>query len=111
MSASWLIGLSIIALYAGYIWYGRFLSKKFDIDPKKQTPANYSRDGIDYMPAKAPVLFGHHFSSIAGAGPILGPIYAAVFGWIPVFLWIIPFLMVVSIRDITWGNKALASSV
>ncbi len=89
MTASWLIGFSIIALLAGYVWYGRFITRKFDIDPKRVTPANTKKDGIDYVPAKKPILFGHHFSSIAGAGPILGPIFAAVFGWIPVLLWII----------------------
>jgi len=89
MSASLLILGSIVFLVIGYIWYGRFLTKKFDIDSNRSTPANTKQDGVDYVPAKAPVLLGHHFSSIAGAGPILGPIYAAVFGWIPVFLWII----------------------
>ncbi len=89
MGAAWLIVISVVVFIAGYIFYGRFLTKKFDIDPKRATPAHTKRDGIDYIPAKASVLFGHHFSSIAGAGPILGPIYAAVFGWIPVFLWIL----------------------
>ena len=89
MSASWLIGTALIALAAGYIWYGRFLVKKFGLDKNRSTPAREKRDGIDYVPARTPILFGHHFSSIAGAGPILGPIYAAVFGWVPVFLWIV----------------------
>ena len=89
MSASILVVVSIVFLIAGYIWYGRFLTKKFNIDPKRATPANTKRDGVDYVPAKKPVLLGHHFSSIAGAGPILGPIYAAIFGWVPVFLWIV----------------------
>lgn len=89
MGATWLILITIVVFTAGYIWYGRFLTKKFDIDPKRATPAHTKMDGIDYIPAKAPILFGHHFSSIAGAGPIIGPIYAAVFGWIPVFLWIL----------------------
>ena len=89
MRASWLIIVSIAVFLFGYIWYGRYLARRLDINPKRVTPANTKQDGVDYVPAKAPVLFGHHFSSIAGAGPILGPIYAAVFGWIPVFFWII----------------------
>ncbi|MBN1350503.1 carbon starvation protein A [candidate division KSB1 bacterium] len=89
MYASWLILISIAAMIIGYIWYGRFLTRHFDIDPKRATPSHTQSDGVDYVPAKPPVLLGHHFSSIAGAGPILGPIYAAIFGWIPVFLWIL----------------------
>ncbi len=89
MAASFLIILAILVFIIGYIFYGRFLTKKFDIDPKRATPAHTMRDGVDYVPAKSPVLLGHHFASIAGVGPILGPIYAAVFGWIPVFLWIL----------------------
>lgn len=79
------IGIFIVA----YITYGSFLAKKYGIDPKRKTPAHTLRDDIDYCPANSKVLLGHHFSSIAGAGPITGPIQAAVFGWIPVFLWII----------------------
>ncbi|NQT25836.1 carbon starvation protein A [candidate division KSB1 bacterium] len=89
MPASILIVASILIFLIGYIWYGRFLVRKFDIDPSRQTPAHSKEDGVDYVPAKPPVLLGHHFASIAGAGPILGPIYAAVFGWVPVFLWIV----------------------
>ena len=72
-----------------YVTYGAWLAKKFGVDPSKKTPAHTMNDGVDYVPAKAPVLLGHHFSSIAGAGPIVGPIGAAIFGWIPVFLWIV----------------------
>lgn len=79
------IGIFLVA----YITYGSFLAKKYGIDPKRKTPAHTLRDDIDYCPANSKVLLGHHFSSIAGAGPITGPIQAAVFGWIPVFLWII----------------------
>lgn len=59
------------------------------MDPSRVTPAHEMEDGVDYMPAKSPVLLGHHFASIAGAGPINGPIQAAVFGWVPVLLWIV----------------------
>ncbi len=89
MGASLLIILAILTLLAGYIFYGRFLARRFDLNPKRVTPAYEKSDGVDYVPTKKPILFGHHFASIAGAGPILGPIYAAVFGWIPVFLWIL----------------------
>jgi len=89
MGASWLIIVSIAVFLIGYILYGRYVARRLDINPKRATPAHTQRDDVDYVPAKAPVLFGHHFASIAGAAPILGPIYAAVFGWIPVLLWIL----------------------
>jgi len=89
MPAPILIIMAIIVFAAGYVWYGRFLNRTFDIRAERKTPAHVNADGVDYVPARAPVLMGHHFSSIAGAGPIVGPIYAAVFGWIPVFLWIL----------------------
>ena len=72
-----------------YITYGKWLAKQWGIDPSRPTPAHEMEDGKDYVPAKAPVLLGHHFSSIAGAGPINGPIQAAVFGWVPVLLWVL----------------------
>ncbi len=89
MNAAVLLIASIALLLAGYIFYGRWLSKKWGVDPNKVTPAHTMEDGVDYVPAKAPVLLGHHFSSIAGAGPINGPIQAAVFGWVPVALWVL----------------------
>ncbi|MCI9268043.1 MAG: carbon starvation protein A, partial [Lawsonibacter sp.] len=82
-----LIGCAI--LVAGYIFYGGWLAKQWGVDDSKTTPAHELEDGMDYVPAKAPVLMGHHFSSIAGAGPINGPIQAAVFGWVPVVLWVL----------------------
>lgn len=89
MNAAVLLIISIAILVVGYIFYGRWLSKKWGVDPSKPTPAHTMEDGMDYVPAKAPVLMGHHFSSIAGAGPINGPIQAAVFGWVPVALWVL----------------------
>ena len=89
MNAAVLLIISIAILLIGYIFYGRWLSKKWGVDPNKATPAHTMEDGVDYVPAKAPVLMGHHFSSIAGAGPINGPIQAAVFGWVPVALWVL----------------------
>ncbi len=82
-----LVGCAI--LIAGYIFYGGWLAKQWGVDDTKTTPAHELEDGMDYVPAKAPVLMGHHFSSIAGAGPINGPIQAAVFGWLPCMLWIL----------------------
>ena len=89
MSSIILIVVAIVCFVAAYIFYGRFLSKRLGVDPTRQTPAHTMGDNVDYVPAKAPVLLGHHFASIAGAGPIVGPITAAVFGWAPVFLWIV----------------------
>lgn len=79
----------LVVLIAGYIFYGGWLAKQWGVDPKRPTPAQELEDGVDYVPSKPYVLLGHHFSSIAGAGPINGPIQAAVFGWVPVFLWVL----------------------
>ncbi len=87
MTALLIILGAILLLAAGYVFYGGWLAKQWGIDPKKTTPAIEKEDGVDYVAAKPAVLMGHHFSSIAGAGPINGPIQAAVFGWVPVFLW------------------------
>ena len=87
MTALLIIIAAIVLLLAGYVFYGSWLAKQWGIDPTRKTPANEKTDGVDYVPAKPAVLMGHHFSSIAGAGPINGPIQAAVFGWVPVFLW------------------------
>lgn len=87
-----LLILSVAILLCGYIFYGRYLCKKWGVgDTKEPTPAHTLEDGIDYVPAKAPVLMGHHFSSIAGAGPITGPINAVGFGfgWGACALWIL----------------------
>ena len=82
-----LVGCAILVV--GYIFYGGWLAKQWGVDDSRVTPAHELEDGMDYVPAKAPVLMGHHFSSIAGAGPINGPIQAAVFGWVPVVLWVL----------------------
>jgi len=89
MSGIVILLISIVVLVVGYVTYGSWLAKKWGVDPNRKTPAHELKDGVDYMPAKAPVLLGHHFSSIAGAGPINGPIQAAVFGWLPVLLWVL----------------------
>ena len=87
-----LLIISIAVLVCGYIFYGRYLCKKWGVgELDEATPAHTMEDGVDYVPAKAPVLMGHHFSSIAGAGPITGPINAAAlgFGWGAIALWIL----------------------
>jgi carbon starvation protein len=89
MGSLWLIVIAIAVFLAAYLLYGRFLARHLEIDPERKTPAHTMNDGIDYVPAKAPVLLGHHFASIAGAAPIIGPIVAVAFGWVPVMLWIL----------------------
>ena len=78
---------AIVLLVIGYMTYGKWLTKEWGVDPNRTTPAIELEDGVDYVAAPPQVLMGHHFSSIAGAGPINGPIQASVFGWVPVFLW------------------------
>ena len=89
MTAILIILAAIVLLVVGYLTYGAWLAKEWGVDPSRKTPAIEVNDGVDYVAAKPAVLMGHHFSSIAGAGPINGPIQAAVFGWVPVFLWYI----------------------
>ena len=81
--------IAIVVLGGAYLIYGRWLAKTWGIDPKAKTPAYEMQDGVDYVPASPGVIFGHQFASIAGAGPINGPIIAAMFGWVPVLLWIL----------------------
>ena len=79
--------IAIVALLMGYVFYGNRLAKKWGVDPSKKTPAFEHEDGVDYVPTDSNVLFGHQFASIAGAAPIIGPIVAASYGWLPVLLW------------------------
>ena len=81
--------IALVVLGGAYLLYGRYLQNKWGIDPKAKTPAYELEDGVDYVPADTNVVFGHQFASIAGAGPINGPIQAAIFGWVPVLLWIL----------------------
>lgn len=78
-----------IILLTAYFTYGRFVARKLKISNKNLTPAHKNKDGVDYIPSKTPVVLGHHFASIAGAGPIVGPIIAVTFGWIPTVIWIL----------------------
>ena len=81
--------LAVAVLGGAYLIYGRYLAKKWGVNPDSRTPAYEMEDGVDYVPADTNVVFGHQFASIAGAGPINGPIQAAMFGWLPVMLWIL----------------------
>lgn len=89
MNSLFLLLIGIVLFIVAYVSYGGYLAKKWGVDPKRETPAHTKFDNVDYCPADARILLGHHFSSIAGAGPITGPILAAAFGWVPVFLWIL----------------------
>ena len=84
-----IILIGIVALGAGYLLYGRWLAKKWGIDANAKTPAYQYEDGEDFVPSSKFTVFSHQFSSIAGAGPVTGPILASVFGWVPVLLWLI----------------------
>ena len=81
--------IAVVVLGAGYVLYGRHIAKTWGIDPKAETPAVKYNDGKDYVPTNGWTVFSHQFSSIAGAGPVTGAIQAAVFGWVPVLLWIL----------------------
>ena len=89
MNALFILLVAAVILVIGYVCYGGWLAKQWGVDPKRPTPAHELEDGVDYVPAPPYVVLGHHFSSIAGAGPINGPIQAAVFGWVPVLLWVL----------------------
>ena len=109
MSGILMMVIAIVVLGGAYLLYGRYLQNKWGIDPKAKTPAYELEDGVDYVPADTNVVFGHQFASIAGAGPINGPIQAAIFGWLPVLLWIpMVFMMAVTWYD---NYKTFRSSV
>jgi carbon starvation protein len=84
-----LLIITVAVLASAYLIYGRFLARKWGIDPMRKTPAREMEDGQEYVPTSPAVVFGHEFASIAGAGPINGPIIAAMFGWFPVLLWLL----------------------
>lgn len=89
MNAMLVLIVGIVVLVLGYIFYGGWLARQWGVNADRPTPAHELEDGVDYVPAKPYVVLGHHFSSIAGAGPINGPIQAAIFGWVPVLLWVL----------------------
>jgi carbon starvation protein len=84
-----ILGISIVVLWLGYRFYGRYIEKNFDVDGSHVTPAVEFKDGVDYVPTHKIVIFGHHFASIAGGGPIIGPCVGLIFGFAPVWLWIL----------------------
>jgi len=87
--AIWLVAAVLVTFTVGYVGYSRYLSRFVDLDEDRETPAHKYEDGQEYVPSKKPVLLGHHYSSIAGGAPIVGPITAgAVWGWVPALLWI-----------------------
>lgn len=89
MNGLLLLGLSALILVVTYLFYGRYLVKTWGIDPKATTPAVAKEDGTDFVPTNKWSVFAHQFSSIAGAGPVTGPVMAMMFGWLPAFLWVI----------------------
>jgi len=90
MSALLVAVLAFGAFAFAYRFYGGFLSRKlFGVDPERRTPAHELRDGVDFVPTRRAVLFGHHFTSIAGVGPIAGPAIAVIWGWVPALLWVV----------------------
>ncbi len=89
MSVIAILAVSIAILLSAYRYYGSYIAGKLGIDNKNITPAHTRKDGVDYVPSNRFFVLGHHFASIAGAGPIVGPIIAVSFGWIPALLWIL----------------------
>ncbi|NIP31873.1 MAG: carbon starvation protein A, partial [Candidatus Dadabacteria bacterium] len=90
MNAAVIAILVLISYYFGYKFYSSFLAKKiFQLSDEEITPAYELHDGVDFVPAKRQVLFGHHFASIAGAAPIIGPAIAVFWGWLPAILWVV----------------------
>ncbi|SCJ54870.1 Carbon starvation protein A [uncultured Butyricicoccus sp.] len=81
--------IAAVVLFGAYVFYGRWLANKWGIDPKAKTPAVEFNDGKDFVPTNGWTVFSHQFSSIAGAGPVIGAIQAAAFGWLPVLLWVL----------------------
>ncbi|NLG18237.1 MAG: carbon starvation protein A [Fibrobacter sp.] len=89
MNVLWLLLGAVFVLILAYRFYSGFISKVLGEDPSRVTPAVEFKDGVDYCPTKSPVVFAHHFASIAGAGPIIGPTMAIIYGVVPVWLWVL----------------------
>ncbi|MDD3641950.1 MAG: carbon starvation CstA family protein [Candidatus Krumholzibacteria bacterium] len=89
MNVLLILAVSAAVFYLGYRFYGRYIERIFDVDGSHTMPSVEMKDDVDYVPARKFVLFGHHFASIAGGGPILGPTFALIFGYLPVWLWIV----------------------
>lgn len=89
MNGLTILAFAIVVLFLGYRVYARWLERSWGIDPNAKTPAQLLNDGKDYTPANKWSVFAHQFTSITGAGPVTGPIIAAMFGWLPALLWIL----------------------
>ena len=90
MNSIYIVILSFAIFYLGYRYYSKYIANKiFNLDDSNKTPAHTINDGVDYVPAKKHILFGHHFTSIAGAAPIIGPCIAVFWGWVPALLWVV----------------------
>ncbi len=90
MNAIWIVLAGLVLYFAGYRFYAKYLAEKiFKLDPNAPVPSREMEDGVDYIPTNRYVLFGHHFASIAGAAPIVGPAIAVIWGWFPAFLWVV----------------------
>mgnify|MGYP003600117332 FL=1 len=101
MNGALLLVGSCVLFYLAYHFYGRIVERVLGVDPARPTPAHTLRDGVDYVPTHPAILFGHHFASIAGAGPIVGPVLAAQFGWVAVALWVVfGCILIGSVHDL-----------
>lgn len=90
MNAIVMMVLGLGAMFLGYVFYSKFIAEKIlKLDPDFNTPAHELEDGVDFVPTNKYVLWGHHFTSVAGAAPIIGPAIAVIWGWVPAFLWVI----------------------
>lgn len=102
MNVALVMLLVLAALALGYRFYGRLVARLVGIDPERMTPAKKIDDGVDYVPTKPFVLFGHHYSSIAAAGPIVGPAVALIYGWLPGLLWMVfGVILIGAVHDFT----------
>src|SRR5829696_4757578 len=109
MSLPLIAAIVIAVLFFGYRFYGRFIARQFALASTPDTPAHTKADGVDFVPTRPFYLFGQHFSAIAAAGPIAGPILACqAFGWLPCLLWIgFGVVLIGAVHDVS----TLAASV
>jgi carbon starvation protein len=82
--------IGILAVFSGYLFYSKFIAERiYQLDANFETPAHAQRDDVDFIPTNRVVLWGHHFTAVAGAAPIIGPAIAVIWGWLPAFIWVI----------------------
>ena len=111
MNGALLLAVGALFFVAAYLVYGRYLQRLFGIDDSRVTPAHERRDGVDYVPTRPTVLFGHHFASIAGAGPIVGPVMAAYLGWVVVDAVGRDVPAALTVVVVSFGTAALLATV